>query len=493
MTGDITTITKAGNNTLHGTGFFNFNNDGLNANPNYFSKNIPNESDNKNYGASLSGPIIRDKTFFFLTYERLSIARTGVATATVPEADFRTGNFARLTTPILDPRTGQPFPGNVIPHQPDQPGERDAALDSTSPAPNEGLATRRYAIDATETSNQVDLRIDHNFRPGHTAFVRFSGKNLDSRQPHHPGGLRAAPIDEKPTRNLALLGQLGPDAVRPQRAALRLQHRRTSGSAPGLIGQDFVQDAGLQPHLAEPARGLGLQPLRHRRLHQLRREQGGAAHHPRHPVRRQRHLDRRAPHLQGRRRHPQLSLDEPAELHGRGRLRRVPVPRHPRRGHRQRAGQLPARPARTSVDQTATGPGVDGTATHYGFFVQDEWRASNKVTVNLGLRYDLYPGFDGRRAQHHQLPARHAQRRRGRAQRGLAADRQARLHERARDLAHPHRGGGGPARDAALHRQEQLRSAPGDRLAALRRQPHGGSRRVTGSTTRASWARSSTR
>jgi hypothetical protein len=45
------------------------------------------------------------------------------------------------------------------------------------------------------------------------------------------------------------------------------------------------------------------------------------------------------------------------------------------------------------VDQTATGPGVNGSATHYGFFVQDEWRVSPRVTVNLGLRYDLYPGF----------------------------------------------------------------------------------------------------
>ena len=32
----------------------------------------------------------------------------------------------------------------------------------------------------------------------------------------------------------------------------------------------------------------------------------------------------------------------------------------------------------TDVDQTATGPDVDGVATHYGFFVQDEWRVSRQ-------------------------------------------------------------------------------------------------------------------
>ena len=47
----------------------------------------------------------------------------------------------------------------------------------------------------------------------------------------------------------------------------------------------------------------------------------------------------------------------------------------------------------TDVDQTQTGPGVDGVAWHYGFFFQDEWRVSNRLTVSLGLRYELHPGF----------------------------------------------------------------------------------------------------
>src|SRR5207247_8134697 len=145
--GDTTTITKSGTNRLHGTGFFNFNSEGLNANPNYFSKNIPNKSDNKNYGGSVSGPIIRNKTFFFLTYERLHIARTGVASATVPEADFRAGNFSRLSSPILDPRTGQPFPGNVSPADRINPVSA-IILSKYISTPNYGPALNRYSIDA---------------------------------------------------------------------------------------------------------------------------------------------------------------------------------------------------------------------------------------------------------------------------------------------------------------------------------------------------------
>ena len=48
------------------------------------------------------------------------------------------------------------------------------------------------------------------------------------------------------------------------------------------------------------------------------------------------------------------------------------------------------------VDQTATGPGVDGVATHVGTFVQDEWRVGRDVTLSLGVRYDLYRPFTDR-------------------------------------------------------------------------------------------------
>jgi len=45
------------------------------------------------------------------------------------------------------------------------------------------------------------------------------------------------------------------------------------------------------------------------------------------------------------------------------------------------------------VDQTQAGPGVDGSAWHYGGFFQDEWRMNDRFTLNLGLRYELHPGF----------------------------------------------------------------------------------------------------
>ena len=92
--GDITTITKAGTNDWHGSAFFNFNGDGLNANPNYFTQGPAQRvATTGTTGPASRARSFADKTFFFATYERLSIEQTGVGTATVPEADFRGGQL----------------------------------------------------------------------------------------------------------------------------------------------------------------------------------------------------------------------------------------------------------------------------------------------------------------------------------------------------------------------------------------------------------------
>jgi hypothetical protein len=389
-TGDITTITKPGTNRWHGTGFFNLNNESLNANPNYFNRRIPNKSDNKNYGASLAGPIFRNKTFFFLTYERLSIARTGVGLATVPEADFRAGNFARSSTAIIDPRTGSPFPGNVIPSGRINPVAA-LMLSKYIASPNEGAAVARYAIDASESSNQVDLRIDHNFTPGHTAFVRFSGKELEriSATTHESTG---PAVYENPTRNLVFSDNW---AVTPSVLnELRFGYTTSDlGTVTGVIGTDFVQETGLRLISQNFPEGSG----------SSRFEISGYSNWG---VNQEEPLTTRVIQfgdnvtwIAGR--HTFKAGADVRNYHWTSPLNftgaddfgvfRFQAATAGGTGNAL-ANFLLGIP--NDVDQTASGPGVDGKATHYGFFVQDEWRLNNKVTLNLGLRYDLYPGFD---------------------------------------------------------------------------------------------------
>ena len=183
--GDITTVSRPGTNDYHGTAFWNYNNDGLNANPNYFNPSLkPNASDNHNFGGSLGGRLVRNRTFFFGTFERLDIKLFQSAAATVPQDAFRRGDFSSLATPIVDPQTGQPFPGNVIPAARINP-VASKLLQTYIPAPNEGAATHRYAVDANEVSNQFDVRVDQNFQPGHTLFGRLSWKDVAARGADH--------------------------------------------------------------------------------------------------------------------------------------------------------------------------------------------------------------------------------------------------------------------------------------------------------------------
>ncbi|PYQ07451.1 MAG: hypothetical protein DMF82_03790 [Acidobacteria bacterium] len=391
QTGDITTITKPGTNTWHGSAFFNFNNEGLNANPNYFSRSVPNQSDNKNYGGSISGPIIKNKTFFFLTYERLHIARTGVGQATVPEADFRAGNFSRLGSAILDPTTGQAFPGNIIPASRINPVSA-TILSKYIPAPNaaDNPALNRYSIGATEVSNQMDLRVDHNFSPTHTAFVRFSGKNWRKISPTNYQA--SGPLtNENPTRTLAFSDNW---AVRPSVLnELRFGYSTSDlTNTTGLRGIDFVQATGLRLISQSLPDITGTtfvdiagytrfgeskeEPLTTRALQFGDNVTWATGRHTFKGGADIRHYNWTSP----------LNFTG-ADDFGVFRFRSTLT------GGTGNAVANFLLGLPSEVDQTATGPGVDGIATHYGFFAQDEFRVSSRVTLNLGVRYDLYPGF----------------------------------------------------------------------------------------------------
>jgi hypothetical protein len=106
--------TKSGTNAIHGTGYEFFRNDTLDT-INYFAKaaNQPKAANKQNqFGGNLGGPILRSKMFFFGDYEGTRIQQGVLRTGRVLTADERNGIF---TSAIRDPLTGLPFANNRIP------------------------------------------------------------------------------------------------------------------------------------------------------------------------------------------------------------------------------------------------------------------------------------------------------------------------------------------------------------------------------------------
>ncbi len=176
-------VVKSGQNTPHGSGFVYNRDDRWNARR-YFDATAPPPFDFYQFGATIGAPIVRNRTFFFFGYEgtRSNRETTGQAT-TAPDA-FRRGDFSSLSTPIRDPYTGQPFPGNIIPTN--RLASQAQKLLQYVPLPTRsGLANNYVATSSTdETENQYFGRLDHQWNDKTSLFARVAVRkaNIDTIQ-----------------------------------------------------------------------------------------------------------------------------------------------------------------------------------------------------------------------------------------------------------------------------------------------------------------------
>src|SRR5262249_23489458 len=102
-------VTRSGTNEIHGALCEYLRNKSLNAR-NFFSPTRPDLKQNQ-YGLPLGGPITRNRTFLFGSYQGTRIRQSTLfATAIPPTAAERAGDFSRSAIKPNDPLTGQPFP-----------------------------------------------------------------------------------------------------------------------------------------------------------------------------------------------------------------------------------------------------------------------------------------------------------------------------------------------------------------------------------------------
>jgi hypothetical protein len=171
--GVINLTTKAGANAFHGDGFEFFRNEALNAR-NFFQSTNPAKPAYRRhqFGGTLGGPIVQDRTFFFVDYQgqRQSIGRTvfsTVATLLQRQGIFSEAIGGRVPV-IYDPATTAgsirtAFPGKTIPL--DRMDPVALALLQRYPLPGSSSTANNYRRTDNEIDNQDqwDVRIDHRF------------------------------------------------------------------------------------------------------------------------------------------------------------------------------------------------------------------------------------------------------------------------------------------------------------------------------------------
>lgn len=194
--GQIRMVTKSGSNRFSGSTSFFYRDESLQANSwarnrstNAAENSGPAPFDYKQYGYAFGGPILKNRLFFFGAQEWVNFFQVATNTATVPTMLMRQGNFSELLDPnngfvngarvIVDPLTGQPFPGNIIPAN--RLSANGLAFLNTFPEPTAGF--RQGSANLIQTSpNPQDQRKDNirfDYRPNASNQVnyRFSRYN----------------------------------------------------------------------------------------------------------------------------------------------------------------------------------------------------------------------------------------------------------------------------------------------------------------------------
>ena len=177
-------VTSSGTNRFAGTAYEYLRNSALDA-KNFFddpARPIPPFRQNQ-FGASVGGPIRRDRTFFFSNYEGLRVHQSVTNTTLLPTAAERSGILSGINPvtgqpfpAIINPSTGQPFSGNLIPASDIDPFSQALLAreplpnqPNTAPGENNNINVGLHRV----TSDQFTVRLDHQLTGREQLFGRF--------------------------------------------------------------------------------------------------------------------------------------------------------------------------------------------------------------------------------------------------------------------------------------------------------------------------------
>lgn len=184
--GMITSVTRSGTNDLQASLFWYLRNSALDAR-NPFLTERPFQNIH-NFGASAAGPLRKDRTFFWLSWDETRGSRAYSFVANVPTLAQRRGDFSGA------PALRNPF-GNANPYGPNNQilpqflsPQALRAQEKFFPLPNYGppdltAGNYRASFNGPETHRILEARADHNWSSGHSGFLRYQFKNSDYQIP----------------------------------------------------------------------------------------------------------------------------------------------------------------------------------------------------------------------------------------------------------------------------------------------------------------------
>ena len=407
----VNVITRSGGNQVHGSAFEFFRNADLNARQ-FFDGAKPPFQQNQ-FGAAVGGPIIHNKTFFFADYQGLRVHESSTSVVTEPTAAMRAGNFGGVAN-IYDPttynaatKTRTQYAGNVI--LPSELNPIAENLLAILPLPNlPGIKNNLRLNDlAVQTQDQYDVRIDHTFSERDSMFGRFTHGGADITFPATPVYINSVLNPLAFVQGSATAGSLRLNHAPSDQATLQEVHQ-FSPAITNQLALGYTRFALRVTPLDEPydvAQKLGLQGAN------TGADSGAMASLSISGY--QGYSASNLPEVV-----PQNTLqatDTVTYTHGAHALRfgfdvihnafgffQLGAPS----GSLSFSGAYTNNPANSSggngfadfmlglpisSSKSAAPDGVPYvTYIEYGGFVQDQWRATDRLTVNLGLRYDLF-------------------------------------------------------------------------------------------------------
>jgi hypothetical protein len=390
----INVATRAGANAFHG-GLFEFVRHDMFDAPNYFDppgQPIPPLRQNQ-FGGVLGGPLARDRSFFFLSYEGQRVRRSLTRTFSVPSQAVRRGDFSGLA-PICDPVTINaatgvctPFAGNRIPTDRIDPLAATFLQNVPSPTSDAALQNLTSVGKQIKDVDQISARVDHRLTSDDQLFARFSTFDAGEVQPFGTSSLQETLVPgfgrsvNTKTRNLGVSHTrvLGPSVVNELRFGwLSVKGGQTSQNQ----GVDFAGPAGLQGVTTDP-RDVGFPQVSTRGLYNTFGDPTSFVY------RNNQHFEL----------YDNIMFDRGAHRLKFGayyfHLRMRPEQPDNARGAFTYTGQFSGNAFADFLlgypTSAASGIGrgdEDGRTRWLHVFAQDDWRMRSNFTLNVGLRYE---------------------------------------------------------------------------------------------------------